>query len=121
MNEHQPTLQEIGDTAKKNYDDYTKNAKKVESSKAERSHNSRFFNDQSWYAADQTRLARVGHNAEDASAAAVVSGAEHFRENEAAYHDLAVIEAHMAGVAIAVEKPLVVGKSVDETEKESHE
>ena len=36
---------------------------------------------------------------------------EHYKANDGAYHDLAVIEAHKDGVYIAVEQPIVVGRS----------
>lgn len=39
-------------------------------------------------------------------------GKKNFHDNESAYHDAAVIEAHQAGVAIDVEQPLVVGQQV---------
>ena len=37
---------------------------------------------------------------------------QHYVENEAAYHDIAVIEAHVDGVQIVVDQPLTVGTPV---------
>ena len=39
-------------------------------------------------------------------------GKKQFHDNESAYHDAAVLEAHQAGVMIDVEQPLVVGQQV---------
>lgn len=39
-------------------------------------------------------------------------GSRHYRDNEAVLHDLAVIEAHLAGKAIKVEQPVVIGQTV---------
>lgn len=37
---------------------------------------------------------------------------KHYEENAAAYHDLGVISAHMAGVTINVEQPVEIGQQV---------
>ncbi|GEM_PF-4014473 len=39
-------------------------------------------------------------------------GKKQFHDNESTYHEAAVLEAHLAGVAIDVEQPLVVGQQV---------
>ena len=39
-------------------------------------------------------------------------GKKLYHDNEAEFHDLAVIEAHLAGVAINVEQPLGIGHKV---------
>lgn len=122
MNEKQLTLKEISSIAEQNYQSHLSNEKKAESANAEYIRNSRLFNDASWYPADQTRLAIAEGRSKDASEAAVHAGAEHYRDNEAAYHDIAVIEAHLAGVAVNVEQPIVLGKGPEETKREeAHE
>lgn len=55
---------------------------------------------------------RIGE-LERVSELAVNEGRMHHEANQAAYHDLAVIEAHMGGVAIKVEQPLELGQKVD--------
>lgn len=50
------------------------------------------------------------------SEAAIEEGKEHYEANEAAYHDLGVLEAHMAGIAIAVEKPIEVGIKAEDNQ-----
>lgn len=39
--------------------------------------------------------------------------AEHFRQHQGEYHDLAVIDAHLDGVKINVEQPLEIGQKIE--------
>ena len=44
--------------------------------------------------------------------AVIEAGNEHYQANQAAYHDLGVIAAHLVGISITVQKPLVLGEQL---------
>ena len=71
--------------------------------------NEDIYDDQQLRAANDT-IAMVDSAASESQHLAEAS--EYFQDHEAPFHDLAVIEAHLAGVAIKVEQPLTIGQAV---------
>lgn len=97
------TLQELGVAAQKDYARHGRAAAaqiEVEELKERR------YLQPSYLETKATRATRRNAEADAASA-------EFFAAHAADLHDLAVIEAHLGGVTINVEQPLVIGERVE--------
>lgn len=106
----QKTLQQVGDEAEKRYSNHAVRADAVDRAQAgiETAKSPNFgteaaaFNDKGLAA--NLRNVEGNYNEDIAVAAEFAQG------NAEQLHDLAVLEAHIGGVAINVEEPVVVGK-----------
>lgn len=112
------TLKEVGKEATKHYGSHELRAGMLANAKTR---NRQANDEQSWQYFFSTKTQQEAQSATQKSVDLekqayhedIKSGAEFAKDNAEQLHDLAVLEAHIGGVAINVEQPVVAGQKIE--------
>jgi hypothetical protein len=115
---HEGTLRRVAMDAQNNYSEYKRHHKLEDDYIARHPDEVREYLEPTLGQAATGRLFSWGDWTQDnvervSSKRDTAAGAKHFKEHEAEYHDLAVIDAHLEGVTINVQQPLEIGQKIE--------